>query len=74
MSNTHRRVISQLMELANTSKLNRKHASAICQGRKLLFTSVNTSRTKFNKHYTVCGHSEMNCMHAFAKMKRRQCV
>lgn len=35
MSNTNKRIISQLIYLADESKLNIKHAMAICQGRKL---------------------------------------
>ena len=74
MSNTNKRVISQLIYLAGESKLNRKHAAAICRGRKIIYKSVNTNRTKFNRHYSICGHSEMHCIHAFAKQRRRQCV
>ena len=67
MSNKELNIISKLMFIAKKSKLNRKHASAICCGKKVLYTSVNTSRTKYNKYYTVCGHSEVNCIHHFVK-------
>ena len=73
MSNTQLGIVSKLMVLAESSKLNRKHAAAICHGRKILYSAVNTSRSKYNNYYTVCGHSEMNCIHAFAN-QRRHCV
>ncbi len=74
MTNTQLNIVSKLIAFASESKLNRKHAAAICQGRKIIFKSVNTNRTKFNRHYSICGHSEMHCIHAFAKQRRRQCV
>jgi tRNA(Arg) A34 adenosine deaminase TadA len=74
MTNTQLNIVSKLISLAETSKLNRKHAAAICQGRKIIYKAVNTNRSKFNRHYSVCGHSEMHCIHAFAKQRRRQYV
>ena len=74
MSLSQRNIVSKLIMLAKKSKLNRKHAAAICQGSKIIYQNVNNNRTNFGRHYSICGHSEMNCMHAFAKMRRRQCV
>lgn len=71
MSKTQNKIISKLIELAKTSTLNRKHASAICCGRKIINSSVNSPRTKFNKHISVCGHSEANCIHAFVNQRRQ---
>ena len=69
MSTTQNKIISKLIELAKTSTLNRKHAAAICCGRKIIHSSVNSPRTKFNRHISVCGHSEVNCIHAFVNRR-----
>ena len=60
MTTTQRRIINRLLLLAENSTLNTRHAAGICQGNKILCSSINNDRTKFGNNVFCCGHSEVN--------------
>jgi hypothetical protein len=71
MSISKTKIINKLLNIAQSSKLNQKHAAAICCGSKILCSSVNTNRTKFGKNIYPCGHSEANCIINYFQLKDR---
>ena len=65
MSLSQTKIINRLLNLANSSKINMRHAAGIYKGRKELFSSVNMERNKFNRNIYICGHSEAVCIHRY---------
>ena len=63
MSLTQQRIISRLLFLATQSIQNKKHASAICAGGKILSLGINSHRNKFGKDIRCSGHSEITCIY-----------
>lgn len=64
-------ILKRLLNLASTSQLNTKLASAICLGNKIIVESVNDSRTKFGKNIYCCGHSEANSIYKLQSLAFR---
>lgn len=63
MSNKQQRIISLLQSAAEKSPQIRKHASAICEGSKILNICVNNHRSKFGREIRCCAHSEISCLY-----------
>ena len=79
MSQTQQRIISLLHNAASKSKQHRKHASAICAGRKILNININSHRNKFGCDIRCSAHSEIACLYdlfpyAFKHKVKKQCV
>ena len=65
MSNSQHRIVAHLLALAEQSTIMQKHASALCSGKKMLYTAVNNRRSKFGKDIVCCGHSEAICVRRY---------
>ena len=74
MSKTRKKIISRLLPIAEKSKLKYKHAAALCSGNKILWSSVNSCRTKFGKNMYPCGHSEANCVFGYFNLQKNRCM
>ena len=53
MSLSQTKIINRLLNLANSSKINMRHAAGIYKGSKELFSSVNMERNKFNRNSRI---------------------
>ena len=65
MSNSQHIIVAHLLALAEQSTIMQKHASALCSGKKMLYTAVNNRRSKFGKDIVCCGHSEAICVRRY---------